>query len=160
IGTAGDISSPRPPKPCAASSLRKLAASNGSATAAAGSDSTWIASTRRTRKGATISWPWMKPWNDSPGRMRWSRNLNVAQGALETGNVARARELLERQRPERGAEDLRGFEWRYLWRLGREDSLHTFGGHTEGITAATLSPAGKMLASASFDGSVRLWDVA
>ena len=38
--------------------------------AAAGSALTWIDSTRRTRKGATTSWPWMKPWDGSLRRRR------------------------------------------------------------------------------------------
>ena len=43
------------------------------------------------------------------------REVNVAQQALAENNLARALELLDRQRPKPGEEDLRGFEWRYLW---------------------------------------------
>lgn len=40
--------------------------------------------------------------------------VNVAHQALAENNLARALELLERQRPKAGEKDLRGFEWHYL----------------------------------------------
>jgi WD40 repeat protein len=44
--------------------------------------------------------------------------MNVAQQALAENNLERALQLLDRQRPKpREKDDLRGFEWRYLWQL-------------------------------------------
>jgi hypothetical protein len=43
--------------------------------------------------------------------------MNLAQRAFESGNVGLGRDLLEFHRPKSGEQDLRGFEWYYLWRL-------------------------------------------
>jgi len=51
--------------------------------------------------------------------------MNVAQQAIAENNLERALQLLDRQRPEPGEEDLRGFEWRYLWKIcqGNESAV-------------------------------------
>jgi hypothetical protein len=93
-------------------------------------------------------------------RLLYSSDLIAAHQAWEDGHLARARELLERQRPREDEEDLRGFEWRYLWRLCQDGSLHTFSGHPGSLWTVRFTPDGTMLASTGSDGSVRFWDVA
>ena len=75
-------------------------------------------------------------------RNAYAAEINVAFHALAENNLGRARELLDRQRPKPGEEDLRGFEWRYLWRLCQGDEFKTF--RDEGAKAAAFSPDGKL----------------
>src|SRR5262249_14972240 len=73
--------------------------------------------------------------------------------------TGRARTLLERQWPQDGQEDLRGFEWRYLWGLCRDGSRQTLHGHADVISAVAFSPDGQILATAGRH-SIRLWNLA
>ncbi|PYJ98174.1 MAG: hypothetical protein DME23_12840 [Verrucomicrobia bacterium] len=99
-------------------------------------------------------------------RQLYASNMNLAQQAWDKGNVRRALELLELHRTRKSdREDLRGFEWFYLWRLCHQDNaLHTLRSEARGITkhfiSVALSPNGKTLASESPDGKVIVWDIA
>ncbi|HEU0011699.1 MAG TPA: serine/threonine-protein kinase [Verrucomicrobiae bacterium] len=77
-------------------------------------------------------------------RNSYAAEINVALQALAENNLGRARDLLDRQRPNAGEEDLRGFEWRYLWQLCQGDELETF--HDDGAHGAAFSPDGKLFA--------------
>ena len=84
--------------------------------------------------------------------------MNLAQQAWESADVGRVEELLESLRPHPGDEDLRGFEWYYLWRLSHRFSSTIR--HNDAIYSVAFSPDWKRLATGSGDGTVKLWDAA
>src|SRR5262249_9762893 len=79
---------------------------------------------------------------------------NLAMQAWESGDPARTLELLETQRPKFDQEDLRGFDWYYLWKLchrGLRARLNRHGDLVAFLPDGTLVSTG--------NGSFKLWDV-
>jgi WD40 repeat protein/serine/threonine protein kinase len=88
-------------------------------------------------------------------------NIAVAERELTSsgGDVTLASRLLERC-----PEQLRGWEWDYLMRLrdgGRAPLAGAEnGGHDGGLWTAVWSPDGRRIATASIDGTAKVWDAA
>ena len=75
----------------------------------------------------------------------YASDMNVAQQALAESNLGRALDLLNRQRPNSGQKDLRGWEWRYLWEQTHSDALFTLCRKGE-IESLTVSLDGALVA--------------
>jgi WD40 repeat protein/tRNA A-37 threonylcarbamoyl transferase component Bud32 len=108
---------------------------------------------------------------DIARRIRYAADMHSAHAAWEANDVPRMAALLERHRtiqeggPER--DDLRGFEWRYLWRLSHGEKRSWLahrppatspGAPSSSPVLVAFSPDGKMLATASLDALLELWD--
>jgi WD40 repeat protein len=75
-----------------------------------------------------------------------------SQDALAVGEMVRAAGQLDEVDPE-----FRRWEWHYLKRQ-TDGGLLTLRGHTNTVKAVTFSPDGRRLSTASWDGTVKVWD--
>jgi eukaryotic-like serine/threonine-protein kinase len=93
-------------------------------------------------------------------RTAYAVSMNLVQQALQADNLGRAVELLNQQSPQPGQEDLRGWEWRYLWQFCRSDAKATLCKRRSLISSVSFSSNGSLLAVATDDGDISTWDIA
>jgi WD40 repeat protein len=87
-------------------------------------------------------------------RRQWyAASVNLMQPAWDAGHVGRLRELLTATElyPDRGFE---WYHWRRLCHIERSDLI----GHRASVRSVSWSPDGRRLATASWDGTARVWD--
>lgn len=94
-------------------------------------------------------------------------DMNFAQRAVETGNMTRALELLERHAPTGGGTEEPPFEWRYLWGQSHREQFTLIADDDpnddvppDAVFFVAISPDNQLIASVSRSGMVRVWDVA
>ncbi len=91
-------------------------------------------------------------------KLAYTAQINLAGQDLENGSFARLRELLNAQMPAAGQEDLRGFEWFYLWRQAKGNARKL--NLDAKLRWATLSADQKLLAVEDEKENLTLWDTA
>jgi len=80
-----------------------------------------LTSEQKARVAATRAQREAEVERDRARRNLYAADINLAHQAWLMSNLGKARRLLARTRPQAGLEDLRGWEWRYLWSLTRGD---------------------------------------
>jgi WD40 repeat protein/predicted Ser/Thr protein kinase len=111
---------------------------------------------------AGISWEWRiaEKNRQTARRKSYDVSINLIQQALASDNLGRATELLNAQRPEPGQEDLRGWEWRYLWQFCQSDPCLTICTRNGPIYSVSFSADGAFLAVGTYAGELSVWEVA
>jgi WD40 repeat protein/serine/threonine protein kinase len=89
----------------------------------------------------------------------YAAHMNEALDAWQNSDLPRLVELLDAHRPQPGQEDLRGFEWYYLWRLCHRDRF-TVPAHGGTVAAVAVSADCRTIATGGGDGVVTLMDAA
>ena len=97
-------------------------------------------------------------------RQLYISDMNTAIQAWEAADVSHVRELLQRHQPQGNEQDLRDFEWYYLWRLCEQvDRIPTLP-HELPLQLVAFSDDGGTLAAAEGQDddrfAMKLWDVA
>ncbi|HAB17163.1 MAG TPA: serine/threonine-protein kinase [Verrucomicrobiota bacterium] len=92
-------------------------------------------------------------------RNLYAADMNLAAQALKLNNLGKARRLLDRHLPVPGKKDLRGWEWRHLWKQCQGDELLTLNVMSNGVSLIRYSPDGRHLIAGDLDGNLVLWDM-
>jgi len=93
-------------------------------------------------------------------RRAYAADMLLCQQSLAKNNLRHARHLLDRQRPKDGEEDLRGWEWRYLWGCCQGDALLKLDMHGKWPRKAVFADDGKKVLTFDGRGEVGLWNLA
>jgi eukaryotic-like serine/threonine-protein kinase len=119
---------------------------------------------------AGVTWGWRRAEAEGvlARRNAYAANMNLLQRALEDSDLGRARMLLDRYRPQsrsptssphvESKEDLRSWEWRYLWARCQSEERFTLCQYSNSVSALAFSPDTKWLALRRGSQTVAVWD--
>jgi len=93
-------------------------------------------------------------------RRAYAADMLLCQQALAANNLRRARLLLERQRPAAGDQDLRGWEWRYLWQQCQGEAQFKLDMRGKYGLSAVFTKDGNSVVTFAGKGRVSLWNLA
>jgi WD40 repeat protein len=111
---------------------------------------------------AGVTWQGQKAGKarDVAQRRLYAAQMSQALRAWDVGNLRVARALLDAHRPQAGAEDLRGVEWRWLWSLCQSEAKTVLTNRGEWmVLVAEPSPDGRWLATAGASTNITLYDI-
>ena len=114
----------------------------------------WIASARRIERQAHRR---AQELSESRRHGLYAAQMNLAMQAYRQNDSSAVLALLDGQRPLPGQEDLRRFEWYFLWKQ-LHGARHTLDGHRGSIESVAVSPDGRLVAGGSSDGVILLWE--
>ena len=89
----------------------------------------------------------------------YAGDMNLAQVSIEQGNIGKAVRILERNKPLPGQEDIRHWEWRYLWQQTLGDKRSSLPPFDQDVAKIEHSPDGKLLAITLWNRKLVLWDI-
>jgi serine/threonine protein kinase/WD40 repeat protein len=95
-------------------------------------------------------------------RRAYAADMNLAHQAVGMNNLGQAWELLTRYLPEPGKEDLRGWEWRYLWGRSKSHAIFTLPPlpDLEAVVSIAMRPGANWVAIGGDRGrGVEVWDL-
>jgi WD40 repeat protein/serine/threonine protein kinase len=96
----------------------------------------------------------------SARKKAYASDMKLLQQTLAADDLGRAQELLNGQRPRPGQQDLRGWEWRYLWQFCQSDAAFTLCQRSNAIVSVSFSADGSLLAVGTWDTEITVWDIA
>ena len=93
-------------------------------------------------------------------RRAYATDMLRGQQAIKDHNLREARQMLEQQRPAKGEIDLRGWEWRHLWKCCQSGAAFELPNQGNRVLTALYATGGKSLVTFESGGKVSLVDVA
>ncbi|HLH53537.1 MAG TPA: protein kinase [Verrucomicrobiae bacterium] len=90
----------------------------------------------------------------------YASDMILAQQAISLCDFELAQDLVNQQRPGAGQEDLRDWEWRFLWQYCQNDALYQLCQERSPIASLAVSGDGKWLAVGEhLNGGLTVWDL-